>query len=188
MLIRKPMIPILAAALSLTACGSKDTPKEAEGAEGAADAATSATAELLDPEGKPVGTATLTETPQGLSLMLSVSGQTPGEHGIHVHATGDCTAPDFASAGGHWNPAATKHGLANPEGPHMGDLPNLSVAEDGTGSMLVDMAGGKIASGDNALLDADGAAFVIHAGKDDQATDPSGDSGARVACGVFSAG
>ena len=89
----------------------------------------------------------------------------------------------FESAGGHWNPGSTQHGLENPKGAHAGDMPNLTAADDGTGSLTFTLKGGTMAQ----LLDADGSAFVVHAGQDDQKTDPSGNSGDRIACGVFAA-
>ena len=107
----------------------------------------------------------------------------PGDHGVHVHTTGSCEAPTFESAGGHWNPESQTHGLEDPAGQHAGDMPNLTVAEDGTGTMDYQLVGGTF----EGLLDADGSAFVVHADPDDQMTDPSGNSGDRIACGTFSA-
>lgn len=109
----------------------------------------------------------------------------PGSHGIHIHTVGKCDPPDFASAGGHYNPDGKKHGLDNPEGPRAGDLPLLVVAQDGTGTLetttnlLTNRPKGK------EPFDADGAALVVHASADDQKTDPTGNSGARIACGVI---
>ncbi|RYD65122.1 MAG: superoxide dismutase family protein [Sphingomonadales bacterium] len=147
-------------------------------------ASESATAALAMADGSAAGSAVATATPEGLTVTVSVTGITPGEHGVHVHMTGKCDAPGFTTAGGHWNPASTQHGLDNPQGAHAGDMPNLNVADDGTGTLSFTLRSGTMAQ----LLDADGSAFVVHAGKDDQKTDPSGDSGDRVACGVFAAG
>ena len=94
---------------------------------------------------------------------------------------GRCDPPDFASAGAHWNPAGKKHGMNNPAGPHAGDMPNVEVAANGVLSATLTLAGASMAS----LLDADGAALVIHAVADDYVTDPSGNSGARIACAVI---
>lgn len=146
-------------------------------------AAQSATAALAMADGTPAGSATATQTADGLTVTVSVTGIPAGPHGVHVHMTGKCEAPKFESAGGHWNPGSTKHGLENPQGSHAGDMPNLTAAADGTGNLSFTLKSGTMAQ----LLDADGSAFVVHAGPDDQKTDPSGNSGDRIACGVFAA-
>jgi superoxide dismutase, Cu-Zn family len=143
-----------------------------------------AVATLVSSTGTPVGRATVTETAQGLRITADLHDLPPGQHGIHIHTTGRCDGPDFASAGGHWNPTGKHHGLNNPAGPHMGDLPNLVVGADGRGTISGLIAGGTLAG----LLDADGAAIVVHAAADDEMTDPSGNSGARIACGTLAAG
>lgn len=143
-----------------------------------------ATAQLKRADGSAAGSAVATVTNGGLSVKVSVTGISPGPHGVHVHMTGKCDAPAFTTAGGHWNPGATKHGLENPQGAHAGDMPNLMVSPDGTGTLTYKLGSGTM----DGLLDADGAAFVVHAGPDDQKTDPSGNSGDRIACGVFTAG
>lgn len=143
---------------------------------------TEARATLHSAQGAEIGYVTATVTTAGLQIDLAARGLTPGLHGVHVHRTGACT-PDFAAAGGHWNPASTMHGMHGDDGQHAGDMPNLVVGSDGTGTLTYVLAGGADFAG---LLDADGSAFVIHAGEDDQATDPSGNSGDRIACGVFS--
>lgn len=132
-------------------------------------------------DGADIGRATATEVSGGLRITLDARGLPPGRHGAHIHTVGRCDLPDFASAGGHWNPTAKKHGAMNPAGPHQGDLPNLVVGNDGHGAVGVIVPGGTIAG----LIDADGAAFIVHAGVDDLMTDPSGNSGGRLACGVF---
>lgn len=144
-------------------------------------ASTSATVTLNDATGKAVGSATLSEQGQNLILAVSATGLPAGTHGIHIHTVGTCTAPDFASAGGHWNPTAKKHGLENPVGHHSGDLPNLVIGADGTGTLTATIPASSLAE----LLDSDGAALVVHAQPDDMMTDPSGNSGARIACGVI---
>ena len=141
-----------------------------------------AIAALMTASGAPVGRATAREATGGLRVTIDVSGMAPGTHGVHIHTTGRCDGPDFMTAGGHWNPLGTKHGSMNPAGPHEGDLPNLVIGADGRGTVAVTIPGGTMAG----LLDADGAAMVVHANADDLVTDPSGNSGARVACGVFS--
>lgn len=140
-----------------------------------------ASAMLMTASGVDVGRATATEVAGGIRFTVDGKSMPPGTHGIHIHTTGRCDAPDFATAGGHWNPTAMKHGSMNPQGPHEGDLPNLIVGTDGRGTVGVTIPGATMAG----LLDADGAAFVVHAGPDDLMTDPAGNSGGRIACGVF---
>ncbi|HEU4960164.1 MAG TPA: superoxide dismutase family protein [Sphingomonas sp.] len=144
----------------------------------------SATAVLHDARGAEVGRAVAREVEGGLRITLEVHGLPPGDHGAHVHTVGRCDPPGFDSAGGHWNPLGAHHGTLNPAGPHMGDLPNLVVAPDGRGALGVNVPGATMAG----LLDADGSAIVVHAGRDDMMSDPSGNSGGRIACGVFAAG
>jgi Cu-Zn family superoxide dismutase len=144
-------------------------------------AETSARARLLDATGKQVGNATLEPTDGGTKVTLIVTGFKPGKHGFHIHAVGKCEAPDFKSAGPHFNPTGKKHGLESPQGAHAGDLPNLNVADDGAGSATNVAKGVKL----DALFAGDGTALVIHADPDDGKTDPAGNSGARVACGVI---
>jgi len=140
--------------------------------------ADTARAELKDAQGNIVATATLSDAPGGVRIALRASGLKPGDHGLHIHAVGVCEPPAFTSAGGHFNPQTKKHGHKNPEGAHAGDLPNLTVGADGTGSIETPAAG-------VALKDVAGLALVIHADPDDETTDPTGNSGARVACGVI---
>lgn len=153
-----------------------------------ASATASATATLKDAAGKEVGSARLVQQEDGIALTVSAKGLTPGAHGTHVHMTGTCEALDFKSAGGHWNPTDAHHGLENPQGHHAGDLPNMTVQPDGTGELSFSIAGARLSGDGNVLLDADGAAIVIHAGPDDMKSDPAGNSGGRVACGVIEAG
>jgi superoxide dismutase, Cu-Zn family len=113
----------------------------------------------------------------GTYLRIAVQDLAPGDHGLHLHAVGRCDGPDFKSAGGHWNPAGKQHGHLNPEGAHAGDLPNLTVSANGRGAINFLVAG--------QLTDADGTSLVIHAKPDDFRTDPSGNSGDRIACAVL---
>lgn len=165
------------AALALTACTKQE--EVATGAPIAGGAR--ATAILRTATGLDAGRATATEVGGGIRYTLDVKGLPAGTHGAHVHMTGRCDAPDFASAGGHWNPTAMKHGTMNPQGPHEGDLPNLIVGTDGRGTLGITIPGATMTG----LLDSDGAAIVVHAGTDDLMTDPSGNSGGRIACGAF---
>lgn len=142
---------------------------------------------LRDANDRTVGTALLRPMADGVQVVLSVNGLPPGTHGVHVHQTGLCERPDFASAGGHLNPDSRQHGMQNPQGPHAGDLPNLVVDANGRGS-VTGTARGTTLEGNaaNALRKPGGTALVVHASADDQVTDPSGNSGARIACGVIS--
>ena len=143
------------------------------------------TAELRDAQGTAIGTATLTQEQGFVRLVAEVRGLTPGQHGIHVHARGACTPPDFASAGGHFNPAAHQHGMGNPAGPHAGDFPNLEAGADGRARY--DAVSQHLTLVGAGAVMADSAAVVIHAQRDDQVTDPSGNAGARIACGILTA-
>lgn len=154
---------------------------------GAMAASNGATATLIRGDGTTVGQASLTPKGDGLWLEVDAIGLTPGKHGIHLHAVGTCTGPDFASAGGHWNPMNHKHGTDAADGPHMGDLPNIEADASGKAHLATELAMASLEGGTMGLLDADGAAIVIHAGPDDYKTDPSGNSGARIACGVIKA-
>jgi Cu-Zn family superoxide dismutase len=144
-----------------------------------------ASAVLRDASGRTVGTAVFTQQANGVRLAVQVQGLPPGQHGIHVHAVGRCDAPDFMTAGGHFNPASRQHGLENPQGPHAGDLQNLAVAANGNGSFNMVDTMVALGSGANSLFGSDGTALVIHADMDDERTDPAGNSGARIACGVI---
>lgn len=146
-----------------------------------------AIADLVDANGKAAGRAIITQSADGLWIEVTAKGLTPGDHGFHVHAVGTCTAPDFASAGPHWNPSGHQHGRKNPQGTHAGDAPNLRADASGKARLKTWLGAGSITGGATALLDADGAAIVIHADPDDEMTDPSGKSGKRLLCGVLRA-
>jgi Cu-Zn family superoxide dismutase len=148
------------------------------------DPAGSAT--IINSKGETVGSALLSQGPNGVTIAVEVSQLSPGKHGFHIHATGKCDPPDFQSAGGHFNPFGKKHGLKNPEGPHAGDLPNLAVGPDGKGKVESTVGGLTLGKeGLATLFGPSGTAVVIHAGLDDDMTDPAGNSGARIACGVI---
>lgn len=146
-----------------------------------------ATAELKNAEGKVVGLAQLAQVADGVQVTAQFNGLPPGEHGIHIHETGKCEPPVFTTAGGHFNPTKKKHGLKNPEGAHAGDLPNLKVASDCTGSIHDVARGATLDSGPTSLTDADGSALVVHAKADDDMSDPAGNPGDRIACGAIEA-
>ena len=151
--------------------------------------ATRARAVLLDTLGREVGTVTLTEVPDvpGVTYAVEIAhGASPGQHGIHFHTVGSCVGlGGFASAGAHFNPSNKLHGLLNPAGPHAGDLEAITVDFQGEATFVATTTRVRLTPGQTSLLDADGSAVVLHARPDDQRTDPSGDSGARIACGVL---
>jgi Cu-Zn family superoxide dismutase len=154
----------------------------------ASAAAQTARAALKDAQGQDVGTVDLTETLAGVLLKLVVKGLTPGEHAVHVHAVGKCEPP-FDSAGGHFNPGTKKHGLLAPEGPHVGDMPNLHVPA--SGEVIIEILNPAITlekDKPDSVFGANGAAIVIHAGADDYKSDPAGNSGGRIVCGVIQQG
>jgi Cu-Zn family superoxide dismutase len=143
---------------------------------------------LINAAGQTIGSVRAWQTAGGVTFRVDARGLPHGVHGIHVHSVGRCDPPDFASAGPHWNPLGRKHGLSNPAGPHAGDLPNVEVAANGVLGTAVTLPNASVTAPPGtpgALLDADGAALVIHAQADDNVTDPSGNSGARIACAVI---
>ena len=139
---------------------------------------TTAKSTLVNTQGQKVGEATLTETPQGVKIVMQLENLPPGVHAFHIHEKGVCAGPDFASASGHFNPAGKHHGMKNPAGPHAGDLPNITVGPDGKANIeavakLVTLKEGE----KNSLFQAGGTSLVIHAGADDNVTDPAGNAG-----------
>ena len=148
-------------------------------------AMTDARAELRDSAGRLVANASALSSGDRLRVRVEAAGLAPGSYGAHIHSVGRCDPPGFEGAGPHWNPTGREHGSQNPDGAHLGDLPNLLVGANGEGSFEFAIPAGRLAGGGSALLDEDGAALVIHANPDDYRTDPSGNSGARFACGVF---
>ena len=144
-----------------------------------------AIADIIDGQGQTKGKASLHQGKDGIEVDVKAVGLPAGVHAVHIHTTGTCTGPDFASAGGHWNPGHKQHGHQNPAGYHLGDIPNMTVGADGTGELKALVKGAMLKGGEAPLLDADGAAVVIHAGPDDDRTDPTGNAGGRLACGVL---
>ena len=144
-----------------------------------------ARAELQNSLGKPVGTATLTQVGNVVRVVVEVQGLPRGAHGVHVHSVGRCDGPDFTTAGPHFNPAGRQHGALNPQGPHAGDLPNIEVGGDGKGRLESTTELISLGSGTTTVFDGDGSALVVHSAPDDFKTDPTGNSGARIACGVI---
>ena len=147
-----------------------------------------ARADIQNAEGKSIGTASLRETKDGVVMTVNVKGLPQGLHAVHVHSVGKCEGPAFASAGPHFNPMNKKHGLKNVAGPHAGDLPDMYVEKNGVGryEALIDSI--TLGSGETSIFDADGSTIIIHVTADDNVTDPAGNSGDRIACGVITKG
>jgi Cu-Zn family superoxide dismutase len=145
----------------------------------------SAKAVLMDPDGKEIGNVAISEVAQGVRIFAEANNVPPGVHAFHIHETGQCEPPDFASAGGHYNPAGKQHGWDNPQGPHAGDLPNVHVQNDGKLAVEYFTDAVTLGEGQTTLFDQDGSAVVIHEDADDYQSDPTGHAGARIACGVI---
>ena len=171
----RPLLAVGVAAMLLGGCASMTAEKESLSAEAA----------LKDKDGKDVGRATIIETGEGVRIAVTGYRLPPGAHGLHIHAAGRCEPPQFASAGAHFNPAGKLHGTQNPAGPHAGDLPNLDVAASGEGGIDATTRLVTLGPGPTSLLGPTGASLVVHAAADDYNTDPSGNSGDRIACGVI---
>ncbi|MBD3239758.1 MAG: superoxide dismutase family protein [Chitinivibrionales bacterium] len=153
---------------------------------GAGNAPQRARAVLLNAEADTVGTVTFEEQDTGVLIVADIDGLPPGEHAFHIHEKALCEAPDFTSAGGHFNPFGTQHGFLNDKGPHAGDLPNITVGEDSTvrveqRTRLITLESGA----ENSLFREGGTSVVIHQDPDDYITDPAGTGGARIACGAI---
>ncbi|HEY3707373.1 MAG TPA: superoxide dismutase family protein [Terracidiphilus sp.] len=144
-------------------------------------------ADIMNSQGTKVGSAKIKASGDGVKISVKVSNLSPGEHGIHIHTVGKCEAPDFKTAGGHFNPTSAHHGIHNEQDPkpHLGDLANLTVDQGGSGYATFTVSGVTLGDGANSLFHDGGTSLVIHAKADDMKSDPSGNSGDRVACGVI---
>ena len=165
-------LALLPALLCATAVFGQSAPKSAH-------------ADIVNAQGQKIGTAKILPAKQGVKIEVNVSQLPPGTHGIHIHAVGKCEGPDFTTAGPHLNPDAKKHGKDNPEGPHAGDLLNLEVKADGTAKATLLDTMVTLGDGPNSVFHEGGSAIVIHEKEDDYKTDPAGNSGPRIACGVI---
>lgn len=180
------IVPMLMVAVS--ACAAPKAKSESLGKAGGAMPQTMTVTPLLSADGTALGEVRLLQEAAGTRVVAKVKGLPAGDYAIHIHAVGSCVGPDFTSAGGHFNPEHKQHGEMNPAGSHAGDLPNISVVAGPNGvtegSIDALRAGLRLRDGDAPLFDADGAAVVIHAKADDYKTDPTGNAGARLLCGV----
>ncbi|MFZ4383042.1 MAG: superoxide dismutase family protein [Sandarakinorhabdus sp.] len=174
------MLPPMALALVLAACGPKEV---SLGRVGGTPPSMVLNTRLLTPDGNSLGEVELLQMADGVQFIARITGLPAGTYAMHLHAVGQCKGPDFTSAGPHFNPEAKQHGRDNPMGAHAGDLPNIVVDGKMAGDVNIMLPGLRLADGANPLIDADGAAVVVHAKADDYRSDPAGNAGTRIACG-----
>lgn len=187
----KSLLPFLTLGATLVACASQPVattsapqPPAAGPTPPPASLDVRATAIINDASNTRIGNATFSDTPAGLLVTVTVTGLGIGAHGAHLHTVGICETPAFASAGAHFNPSGRQHGFRNKAGHHAGDMPNIVSPPAGAHTVQF-MIDGVTLTGRDGLLDGDGASIVIHSAEDDHLTDPAGNSGGRMACGVI---
>lgn len=187
----KSLLPFLTLGATLVACASQPVattsapqPPAAGPTPPPASLDVRATAIINDASNTRIGNATFSDTPAGLLVTVTVTGLGIGAHGAHLHTVGICETPAFASAGAHFNPSGRQHGFRNKAGHHAGDMPNIVSPPAGAHTVQF-MIDGVSLTGRDGLLDGDGASIVIHSAEDDHLTDPAGNSGGRMACGVI---
>lgn len=147
------------------------------------DAETNRNVDIYNSDGDMIGTAGFSEQPDGVQIKLKLEALEPGFHGIHVHEYPNCEGPDFTTAGNHFNPEGKQHGLMHPKGPHLGDLPNIEADGGGLVEAELMLAGATLLEGKNSLLQGEGTSLIIDESQDDGVSQPSGNSGVRIACG-----
>jgi Cu-Zn family superoxide dismutase len=189
---RWAFIPLFLMVFIMAACGEGEEAGEGADESGNEEGATQEPSEeievtMYDTDEEPIGTAVLSEADDGLTIALEAEGLEPGEHGMHIHDAGLCQGPNFETAGDHFNPTDASHGFDHEDGPHAGDLENIEVAEDGTVSTEVPADNVTILDEDveTSLLTDSGTSLIIHEDPDDYVSQPSGDAGDPIACGVI---